>query len=729
VIAYTSHFPNKVVTTEEIVQQILYWLPLVDREQTWIKVIKFHLSYLFAIAENQTELPDPGSLLEDGRLAHQRPGYPLCGKLGKDFHRDCFGPKKHRIAFRNTVLHGIKKGLPQMDPDLISKNLDAYKARLTQVKVTPDFILDEIRANAQRVFGTVTWRDFSGDSSISSISMNSCYDNGRSAGGALGDLLNRYKPVQLNTRQLLTASYHPRVGVQWIDMPFDSSEILAEAKLDALEELDEVSKCKVHAVLEPLKVRLITAGDTHSNALWTNLQKLLWRKLQKFKQFRLTGEEISDEIVNTLASEELPGLLGMDKWCSGDYEAATDNLHMDASLAALEAISGDMTTFAILKKSMCGTKISFEPFRKLGYQCPDDFVQTNGQLMGCVFSFVILCLINLSMYKLSLEAYSGSKWKVEDLPVLVNGDDILFRTNDEHYSVWSDLINQVGFKKSVGKNYTSADFCVINSRYFASTRKGMKMVPYLNLSYLTNIRKGGLRTDHTDKSDIKTVFVTSYERQRMNMKDLDTTFGYEPLKEGKWSRVVEKYKEYIYYENKDMFDGWMLPLDYTENGLRLRPLDLEWDLSTERFTFYHWFSANKGKYDDRSNGDSSCPATMTPWKFYTLGSKKLEMSDYLIKFRNRVESRIGSKKKLSMHSEPALKIMRQTFKKSLDVAERKVELEMIDRSKSFGRTIRDPCVALENGWDVYYDKMCINGASDNKLVTSSIEEYIYRLFI
>jgi hypothetical protein len=52
---------------------------------------------------------------------------------------------------------------------------------------------------------------------------------------------------------------------------------------------------------------------------------------------------------------------------------------------------------------------------------------------------------------------------IDLLPVLINGDDILFRTNAEFYSRWLSEIAKVGFVPSVGKNFKHPRFFTVNS--------------------------------------------------------------------------------------------------------------------------------------------------------------------------------------------------------------------------------------------------------------------------
>jgi len=117
--------------------------------------------------------------------------------------------------------------------------------------------------------------------------------------------------------------------------------------------------------------------------------------------------------------------------------------------------------------------------------------QKNGQLMGSPLSFPILCLCNLIMYWLALEEYLEVEVDVRDLPVLVNGDDILFRTNHAFYEIWKKYISEAGFELSLGKNYVHTEFLSVNSQGFLYdwSTNSFKKIDYLNTGLLTGQSK------------------------------------------------------------------------------------------------------------------------------------------------------------------------------------------------------------------------------------------------
>jgi len=248
---------------------------------------------------------------------------------------------------------------------------------------------------------------------------------------------------------------------------------------------------KIARVLEPLKVRLVSAGDPLF--YWTSrfMQRSLWSSMKAFKQFALTREPLSENHFHILLTDEK--LTGLTKklgekpfWVSGDFSGATDNVEIrftkeafDQCLMFLKVSDG---LKEILKAVLYEQMIVYPHFyvkaagTELRQGLPDSghdrlapFLQTNGQLMGSTLSFPILCIVNLACYIAALEEFLGrplTKQEFDRLAVLVNGDDILFRANNALYAIWQLKIKSAGFFLSVGKNYVHENYLMVNSQMF-----------------------------------------------------------------------------------------------------------------------------------------------------------------------------------------------------------------------------------------------------------------------
>jgi len=174
-------------------------------------------------------------------------------------------------------------------------------------------------------------------------------------------------------------------------------------------------------------------------------------------------------------------------------------MHLDVTEAALEGIDLDPATHLMMRENLCGQIIQYDsdfditPFR-----------QRNGQLMGSVFSFPFLCCANLAVVRKAFELRFRRDFHIHELPVLVNGDDILFPSDNELVRIWESLIPEVGFQKSVGKNFVSDRFAFINSVMFwfkgQTVGQNPVKIPYLNHSFLYGIKKGSESDDDREET-------------------------------------------------------------------------------------------------------------------------------------------------------------------------------------------------------------------------------------
>jgi len=303
----------------------------------------------------------------------------------------------------------------------------------------------------------------------------------------------------------------------WMELPEDLlnviNEFLGRETLESSVFPFITASAEVESVLEPLKVRNITKTHAYASYYARFYQRELWRNNALLPQFALTKEVVQtfhfDEII---LQEEKLGILDFDLWVSGDYKSATDLLIIFFTKVALERsfVSKGLSSFtkAILRSLLYEHKIYYhdkdeeltgfitenrpELLKFLEYDMarPNGvFVQQkNGQLMGSVLSFPILCIANLLCYWEALEVYLQSSVALVDLPVKINGDDILFRTNERFYAIWRDKIGGVGFKLSVGKNYVHPSLFTINSvlhSYSSAVVKGKKVHRFERLDFLS----------------------------------------------------------------------------------------------------------------------------------------------------------------------------------------------------------------------------------------------------
>jgi hypothetical protein len=234
--------------------------------------------------------------------------------------------------------------------------------------------------------------------------------------------------------------------------------------------------------------------------------------IKKFPQFALTGAPLQQEHIQWLFDTTDSFVDRIRPFCqqkdlefthvvSGDYKGATDGIDIKATKTAFEALlrlvkiplpEGTREQYMTTLQDVLYEQTLIYP-----EDGPEDTRQNNGQLMGSNLSFPILCVINLIGYWMTMEEYTGLTFEPMELPVLVNGDDILFRTPqprpddpESFYETWKRNITLLGFELSVGKNYVHDSVFTVNSEcWVVKTRQGIRSftrVRHLDVGLLVN---------------------------------------------------------------------------------------------------------------------------------------------------------------------------------------------------------------------------------------------------
>jgi len=236
---------------------------------------------------------------------------------------------------------------------------------------------------------------------------------------------------------------------------------------------------------EPFKVRAISIGQGLAYMRTAAIQKSVHRALQSLPEFRVTKETPDHDIVATLTQVVSARLAAGDKWVSGDYTGATDNLLSEVSNLVAEAISKaaghSASTTEAFRIALTGHTILL----------PDGSTtqQTNGQLMGANVSFPVLCIANLALTIVALRRVEGPRARrVGKSGIVINGDDIVFQASEAGIASWREVTSEGGLSPSVGKNFVSSRFLQLNSKMFRPIEHNGEMmwvrVPQASLQVL-----------------------------------------------------------------------------------------------------------------------------------------------------------------------------------------------------------------------------------------------------
>jgi len=316
-------------------------------------------------------------------------------------------------------------------------------------------------------------------------STRACYEKSRDNGGQLGALMERAflkvdKEGKASLRHLVNfdleltrISYHTQCvvgGVVVNNALFEHyRKPIAERAWhdsifgEAFFYQGQPLRATIQVVLEPLKTRVISKGESTPYYLAKPLQIKIHDILRHRGEFRLIGRPLSATDLMDLEQNRVVGGVGGYEWFSIDYSAATDGLSARLSASIMTRIlRGQTSDLLPIWMSVLAPHLCRYPFPH------DDILpiqQKNGQLMGSILSFPILCLANLGLYLYAIRDDPRSlanKLK----GVLVNGDDMLYVARRSRWRTHVALGEKVGLRMSPGKAYHDRVFANANSACF-----------------------------------------------------------------------------------------------------------------------------------------------------------------------------------------------------------------------------------------------------------------------
>jgi len=518
-------------------RNILYILSLTGSIASTMKVL---VNVLFA-KHFQTEMPE----VPDGYLGRF---------LFPRWLNNRFKQLKVRARSQNSrrdgskvysLFQGMKKGFLPIRPDAIDKSLLKHKEALTKDPSCDEEILDYMHGLLDEEFSQIprkmsnAWR-WAKEPAMSSKSTVECSMAGCGQVG-FGHILLHLSDVEVSdlasfseidrvdlieakgpiltppdcfvgfARDSLRATSPIVVRNHYMDSDFEIREVLTYFRsCRARDEEGEGGDWENYlvqpaVVLEPMKGRIITKPAVGSYMNWGRLQKALWKSLKAYDQFQLVGRPVEEEDIWYVAGS---WELGMG-FNSGDFSGATDNLKGAVSSLILRYLLSRIPPEELLKieRSFCNTSIDYRKIpvkygkKELGslykWKCTEQGIvsQRNGQLMGHILSFPILCIANYLIFRYAYDRILRRKAP----NVRVNGDDILFCCYPDEYKVWCEQTARIGFSPSLGKNLYQADIAQINSVLFRIgfgevedrrfVRK-IEVIPYLNMGIIKMRGKG-----------------------------------------------------------------------------------------------------------------------------------------------------------------------------------------------------------------------------------------------
>jgi hypothetical protein len=174
---------------------------------------------------------------------------------------------------------------------------------------------------------------------------------------------------------------------------------------------------------------------------------------------------------------------GFGSLVSGDYKSATDNLPLAAASAILEVALANAT-----RVSESVSDYARSLLRPIILWGGEEYEMSSGQQMGSLLSFPLLCLQNYVAFRWALRSFKPdgfTRFLPRDVPVLINGDDILFQADDPRlFSHWVKVVGDVGLEVETTKTSFSSEFGSLNSTLVRWNSGLLRVVPTLRFGLL-----------------------------------------------------------------------------------------------------------------------------------------------------------------------------------------------------------------------------------------------------
>jgi hypothetical protein len=279
------------------------------------------------------------------------------------------------------------------------------------------------------------------------------WDRGRYENAALNSCLTLSSCVQSKRREGGCRMF----GISGKSSIFDGRESFIESVLVS-DRYPRLLPSRAVAIQTAGKHRIITVPDGNMSVLrplhvsmYDHISQYSWllrgdAKAKKFKDFNCVDGEL---------------------FVSGDYESATDNLNTHVQKEILRLVLSQCTSVPNGIRILAMQSLSLE---LVSDELPGVTQQRMGQMMGNLLSFPLLCLVNYLAFRYFVR---------RDVPVRINGDDIVFRARESECRSWMEGVKTSGLTLSKGKTLVDKRCFTLNSCLFYAEKLGCRGLPFI----------------------------------------------------------------------------------------------------------------------------------------------------------------------------------------------------------------------------------------------------------
>nr|UYL94487.1 MAG: RNA-dependent RNA polymerase [Leptosphaeria biglobosa botourmiavirus 1] len=193
--------------------------------------------------------------------------------------------------------------------------------------------------------------------------------------------------------------------------------------------------------------------------------------------------EVTREHLQAVADDRRPG----EKLISGDYQAATNNIYLEAVEAIVGVLAEDPELSEEERSTLLGSFSGISWVSRNGTLRPI----CRGSMMGNLVSFPLLCLLNKACFDIACDVTQGEERRIGRF----NGDDCAFSGTDQFYQFWRTVTGTFGLIVNEEKTGVSSSKLELNSHSYFVGARGLNPKPVISFFRPNRKESGELITE------------------------------------------------------------------------------------------------------------------------------------------------------------------------------------------------------------------------------------------
>jgi len=205
------------------------------------------------------------------------------------------------------------------------------------------------------------------------------------------------------------------------------------------------------------------------------LHKSIYEHLSRTAKWLCRGDPTAEKLARAGFRRDAGGEL-----VSGDYRSATDNLSLEVAEVILSVV---LETSAVVPTSVKDHAMAILRPLLFNLECGLEFEVSRGQMMGSYLSFPLLCIQNFLSFEYARREEGHAR-----MPLLINGDDILFQAPVGFAQRWMRVVMELGLEVEETKTSVDPSYGSLNSTLFEWDSSGhLFVVPTLRFGMLRSV--------------------------------------------------------------------------------------------------------------------------------------------------------------------------------------------------------------------------------------------------